>query len=189
VVNVQGLYSSTGTAAKFYVGGGGVMNVSGSAIYTGNGIQIGTTQSSLPGNGTLNITSGSMSYSSTGSQFNLGYGTNGIINLTGGSLNVNSKILIGGNANTGVGTLNISGSGVFIESNSSSSSFVLGGVSGGSGSVNLGKGGLLQSIAAISGSSGTSIFNFNGGTLQALGNSTALTLATVVFRLLSPRTY
>jgi autotransporter-associated beta strand protein len=170
VVNIQGLYNAA-TSSKVFVGGGGVLNVSGSLNYTGGGLQIGNVAGTLPGSGTLNVTAGSLSYNSPGNQFNIGYGTVGVVNLTGGTINTPAKVDLGGSSSSGTGTLNISGSGVFIAS-TGSSFFTLGyGGTGSTGVVNLGPGGLLQSVIAITGGSGASTFNFNGGTLQATAAS------------------
>ena len=151
------------------------------SISGGSATQNFDTQIGYAGSGALYI-SGSGSFS-VGGGIGVGSQANslGVVDVSGGSLNVtwgSYQLTIG---NSGTGVLNVRGGLVANTGGNASNTLVIGSQAGSAGTVNLTSG--TVSAMGVVGGSGTSAFNFNGGTLQARGVNTAflsgLTAATV----------
>ena len=104
-------------------------------------------------------------------EFGRAEGSRGVYNLSGGTLTATAQVAIGSG---GEGTLNQSGGTATFPG-------IIGSQATAKGTINL-NGGLLKPLG-LQGGAGTSVFNFNGGTLQARANSAAflqgLTVANV----------
>ena len=153
----------TGTYGGFYVGyetgSSGVYNLKGGTLSAGSNEFVGDT-----GTGTFTQTGGSNTVAS-GQQLLIGYnsGGSGTYNLQGGTLNA-PNVDVG---DAGTATLTLSGTGTATVPGTVD----IGYYSGGIGTVNLNTGGRLQVGTSVDGYQGTSVFNFNGGTLQATASS------------------
>lgn len=159
------------------------MAVSSGMVDFKKGIFVGATSTATTtARGTLTISGGTVSQSSTSSSLNIGRGQSsvGTLNLTGGSLalsntqqsNFNQTARIGGEGGTGIinqsaGTLTSAGSMVFGHNDNSGTT----GVNGGSGTLNLSGGSFSSSGTLMLGNStGTSgTINFSGGSFTASG--------------------
>ena len=179
-------YSGTAFSPfKFTLAGGTIFNSSGTVSIPAGGTYTGIGDAT---NATLNVTAGSFT---TGATLFLGNNltsasSTGTINLSGGTITTTSTINLGdgfNNGGNGTGVINITG-GLFT-TGTTAGAIRLGNAANGSGTITLGNGaagsGTLatnSSIAPGTGAAGTgtkaSIFNFNGGTLQALGASLSI---------------
>jgi autotransporter-associated beta strand protein len=90
-------------------------------------------------------------------------GATGYYTLNAGTLNLSSNLTVIGESGTGV--LTLSGGTPLL------GNVVLGVNSGGTGSLNLN--GILMNVQGMAGGSGSSTVNFNGGTIQAAGNTSS----------------
>ncbi len=194
-LSINGLVNASAATAPSVVigntnGASGEVNVNGGTLNTTSELWVSSTNGS---NGTLNISAGDVT---VGSWLAVGRGGNGgNVLMSGGTLNVNSEPLTiasfagnvgsvtvtGGtvNANTavnagesGTGQLAVSGTGVV--NITGTGGLEVAKNAGAIGTVNLGSGsaGGMITTPFIAGS-GTSTFNFNGGTLQANTGTTA----------------
>lgn len=138
-----------------------------------NNLQIGAYgngEMNLSGNGTVNITTG---YPVAG-RYAGGFG---VLDIAGGSFNQNSTgtlLIIG---EQGAGILNVRGGTLTNAATSTAGALRIGGTENTAGSVGIVNllGGTLNTLSIGAGTSGSanvsSTFNFNGGTLQARGNT------------------
>ena len=155
-----GGYSLTGGTINF-----SGQQTSGSPLDVGNGA--GTT-------GTFNITGGSVTIGTYYGTI-VGQGGTGVMNVSGGTFteNTNTAMALG---NGGNGTLIISGSGAVVV-NGTSYLWLARGSAASAGTIDL-NGGVLATARSITQDTtqtlGTGIVNFNGGTLEALADNTAL---------------
>ncbi|HET6249008.1 MAG TPA: autotransporter-associated beta strand repeat-containing protein [Tepidisphaeraceae bacterium] len=212
IANLAGGYTNTSGGGAVSLSNGGTINVTGnvtvggsnnSAFYIGYGSTgtVNVTAGSLAltyansngfgigwqagGNGTLNISGGTVSTAVT-DVFYIGYGATsavGNVNVGGtGVLNIGSGgiLFVGGGpqgsgSGYGTGTLTISSGGVVTVGAGGAfpaDNLYLAGY-GGTGTINL-NGGTLSTARNIVNGAGSSTFNFNGGTLQAAANGTIL---------------
>ena len=205
-IGVLNLTSGTvGVSAGFFVGnsGNGYVNQTGGAMTTlggyywhvgnnpgsfgsysisgGAASQAFDTQIGYQGSALLSV-SGSGSFT-VGGGIGVGSQANslGVVDVSGGSLNVtwgSNQLTIG---NSGTGVLNVRGGVVANTGGNATNTLAIGSQAGSAGTVNLISG--TVSVMGVVGGSGASAFNFNGGTLQARGTSSAfmsgLTAATV----------
>ena len=166
----------------------GTMTISGGTVNATSEVWV---SSAIGSTGTLNVAGGTLD---TASWLAIGRGgDNGTLNVTSGNLNVNGANLTIGSFGGSVGQANIAG-GTVITANSCyvgeggtgtltlsiAGNLLANGIEGvrvgrnaGSvGTVNLNTGGTIITTA-VTGGTGTSTFNFNGGTLRAAGSSTS----------------
>ena len=144
----------------------GSYSISGGAASQAFDAQIGYQGSAL-----LSV-SGSGSFS-VGAGIGIGSQANslGVVDVSGGSFNVTwggNQLTIG---SSGTGVLNVRGGLVANTGGNASNTLVIGSQAGSAGTVNLISG--TVSAMGVVGGSGTSAFNFNGGTLQARGTNSA----------------
>ncbi|BCX47342.1 autotransporter-associated betastr and repeat-containing protein [Haloferula helveola] len=168
VATLAGSYTATGNGNAYWeIRNGGVLNFSGTANVAGaGGLRIGEGSA-----GTMNMTGGSLDAAmNSGSNLVVGRsaGANGTLNMTGGVLSITN----GG----GISIANVAGnSGVMTVGGTglvellSTGNFAMG---PGTATFNLNSGGTFV-LGANSSASGTSTFNFDGGTLKAGRSSTA----------------
>jgi autotransporter-associated beta strand protein/T5SS/PEP-CTERM-associated repeat protein len=195
-INTTGSFSVSGEN-QILVGGGGtatvnLVNGSFNTVHFAGGLVLGGLSdqnddngSPSKGNGTFNMSGGSIGDGTTSKQrfIRVGRDGTGTFNQSGGSVNLANNMIVGENAGstgtvnfsggttsidiirvgvTGSGTLNISGSAA-VSGRNFNDALVLGVNSGGEGTVNLNGGSLT--LRSVKGGSGSSTFNFNGGTL------------------------
>ena len=170
VLNVNGtINQTTGTAVGTVITAGGVVNFSGTGDFG-----LANTQAILVGGGgAFNITGGSLLTNyNNGNGWAVGNASAGTLNVSGGVLNVanNNVFFVGFNSSAGAGVLDISGSGLVSLGTPNATAYLFG-HGGSSGTVNLMSGGTLSSARNIITNGGTSVFNFNGGVLQAAAGS------------------
>jgi autotransporter-associated beta strand protein len=190
VVNqTLGSVSNSGGNNDWRIGGGGtsanpnaygIYNLSAGTFQTGRNFQIGA-----DGRGVFNQTGGSVSVTGGFPVVGRYAGSNGLLNVSGGTFSDTSttKLIIG---ESGSGVLNVSGTGQVLLTNAAAGSgLTLGGNTAGAGAgpgtgiVNLLPGGLIQTTLVADQNAlpadGTSIFNFNGGTLRVANGTTNAT--------------
>ncbi len=164
---VAGTSTATGNGDAYYeIKGGGLLNFSGTANFTGGaGIRVGEGSA-----GTMNMTGGSLTaVMNSGSNFVVGRsaGANGTFNLSGGTLAVtNAGGIQIGNVAGNSGVVNLSGTGQLSVISTGNSA-----MGPGTATINLNTGGTFTLGATLT-ASGTSTINFDGGTLKA-GRSSA----------------
>jgi autotransporter-associated beta strand protein len=168
------------TANNLYVanatGANGIVNQTGGTVTTaGNEFQIGARSA-----GTYNMSGGVVNSDANWTSIGRYTGSVGELNLSGGVFNHNDAGRIVQVGEEGLGTLNLSGTGIL---NAAGDRLQIASAVGSAGYVNL-NGGTLVARRIASGA-GSSTFTFNGGTLRAAPNAHAdfmsgLTLATVV---------
>jgi len=189
-INTSGSVSSV---SQILVGGGGVgtVNLVNGSFNTTNfagGLVLGGANdggTASVGTGTFNMSGGSMGDGTDGAQrfIRVGRQGTGTFNQTGGAVNLGNDMDIGVNAGStgtvnlsggtfsmgglrvgleGTGTMTISGDAA-VEARTFNNSVLIGSGAG-DGTLNL-DGGKLTARMITSGGTGTSIFNFNGGTL------------------------
>lgn len=151
---------------EFWVGSNtsnGNYNMSGGTLSTDSWFVVGR---NTGGVGTLTMTGGTITKGGSGDLVVGGDGSaNGIVNLSGGLIDVTGGITNVGKNNSATGTLTVSGTGDF-----RTTRLVVGvGTTTATGTVNL-NGGIIRT-AELSGGPGNATANFNGGTLQATGDS------------------
>jgi len=162
---------SLSTTSDFNVGdidsATGTLNVQNSATLTMNAFFIGSANAGgSTASGTVNQSGGTVTEVSTAvGVFGIGGRTSasgvGVYNMSGGTLTANGGIRIGG---TGIGTLNQSGGTI-----NALAGVNIARIAGSFGTNNL-NGGTLLTFNVTSSTGTNSIFNFNGGTLQAAFN-------------------
>ncbi len=173
---------TTGTAAnKFTVNGGTTVNWTGIGTLGDAGNYVGLGNSTGPG--ILNVTAGSLTIiPQLGSTRSLFIGNNSStsqLNISGGTVTINNNadIRIGagigfsGDGSTTKGELTVSGTGTFT-TGTTVGLLWLGGYSVSTGTVNINSGGTFATLRSFTKGPGTSVLNFNGGTLQATGGIT-----------------
>ncbi len=138
--------------------GNGTMNMSGGTLNVGNWLVVGRGS----GTGVLNLTGGIVN--ETGANHYTMAGASGTVNQTGGVMNVNNNVMWIGEGTTatynlgGSGVLN-AGDGVLVENDNN-----------GNGTFNLNTGGTLNAQwVSSNATSGSRVFNFNGGLVVAGG--------------------
>lgn len=151
---------------EFWVGSNtsnGNYNMSGGTLSTDSWFVVGR---NTGGVGTLTMTGGTITKGGSGDFVVGGDGSsNGIVNLSGGLINVTGGVTNIGKNNTATGTLTVSGTGDY-----RTTRLLVGvGSATATGTVNL-NGGFIRTTE-LSGGAGNATANFNGGTLQATGDS------------------
>ena len=179
--------------------GTGILNQTGGVVNftpaTGGFLDLGY---AATGNGQINISAGTFNIgtSSVASVLRVGNDGTGSLSMSGGALNSWGDLHIGRDTGS-VGTVSLTGgtvtmgpaAKVYVGESGTATMTVGGGTStatlyapvfidvgfstGGSGTVNLETNGLVQA-KLVQGVSGTSTFNFNGGTLQAISTGTLM---------------
>jgi autotransporter-associated beta strand protein len=166
-VNQFQLGAVTGGSYGYYKLSGGTNTMAELDLGSFNGAAVGVLDMS---GGTMNITSWFVP--------SRGNAAIGMLNMTGGTLNFSGPVgQFQGNWNGGVGTAVINLANASLLAPSANVSLMQTGVAGKLGEINLLTGGLLQanSIAPNS-ATGSSVLNFNGGTLKAnTANATFIT--------------
>jgi fibronectin-binding autotransporter adhesin len=144
----------------------GSTNVDGGILAFGGGTTT-TSGSLLIHNGTVNVSGGAITTSNYISIGHVGTET-GVMNVTSGSITTGSDFNVA-DVGTSTGTLNVSGTGLVV---ANGASLYIAKNTGTTGTVNL-NGGTISTFTVGSGTGtpGSSTFNFNGGNLQARGNS------------------
>lgn len=165
VANIAGTYNSSG-GAGIAVNSGGILNTSGTLTFSGSGSQallLGTSG----GDGTWNVTGGSVSINFPANGIGLGNGGIGTLNVSAGSVTTpGANVLNLGHAANGTGNLNISGTGL-VTISAGSGLFRVGNNATATATVNLNGGTLAlgRNVSTVAGA--VSTFNFNGGLLRA----------------------
>ena len=172
ILNVSS--GSLTTSAEIWLGsnatsaGFGVMNISGGTVSTGSWLALGrgAAAGTQDTRGVLNMSNGTLNVGSGGSfsigAYQVATTATSLVSLSGGTMNVNRTVFVGENAR---GILDISGGNLNVGS---------AGVGDGvqiKNTLNL-RGGTLSTNFVSNRAGGTSILNFNGGTLKAQIDST-----------------
>jgi autotransporter-associated beta strand protein/T5SS/PEP-CTERM-associated repeat protein len=193
VLNINTTGSVSAGSSQILVGGGGIgtvnlVNGSFNTTHFAGGLVLGGVNdggTSSVGNGTFNMSGGSMGDGTANQQrfIRVGREGTGEFNQSGGAVNIGNDLEIGVNAGSsgtvnlsggttslnitrvgmsGSGTLNISGSAA-VTGRNFNDALIIGANAGGSGTVNLDEGSLT--LRSVKGGVGESTFNFNGGSL------------------------
>lgn len=155
-----------------YNNGNATLNIeSGSNSFTaGNYFILGDGASGNPGNGTVNITGGQTTIATTLEPIVIGGWGSGTLNVSGGSLMIGTNSIVMGWENAATAIGTLTLSGTGSMVVSNGGSFVLGNNGSSFGTINL-YGGTLTSMRNITRGAGTGNIRFSGGTLEA-GQST-----------------
>ena len=176
IATINGAWTATTAAVgNITVTNGGTINSSGTVAIggaSGAAILVGGT-----GGGTFNITGGTFNTNySGGTGWGIGNAGPGSLNVSAGSLSIaNGNVFYVGFSNaSGNGTLTVSGTGLVTlgTPNVGTGNNIVFGQGSSSGTINL-NGGTLNSARNFITTGGTSVFNFNGGKLQAGFTSTS----------------
>ncbi|MFO1522428.1 MAG: autotransporter-associated beta strand repeat-containing protein [Kiritimatiellia bacterium] len=185
-VGVLNLASSGSMTASYYViaRSGGTLDFNRSATLTGTGY-LGTDTGT--GTSTININAGKLITHNGSNGMIIGQNTanhNGVLNVSGTYVQNAGNALFGNNQPGATGTLNVNSGGTVTfgvgmnTPGASGGGGILGVVLGrdnatAAGTFNLNAGGVLESAKGMIRGTGQGYFNFNGGTLRALGSTTA----------------